>query len=454
MNFADVDMNVDLLRAVDAMGFATMTPVQAQALPPMLAGKDVIAQARTGSGKTVAFGLSLLARVNVKAGHTQALVLCPTRELAEQVSGELRKLGKFMPNLRVVTLCGGVPARTQVASLQTTPHVIVGTPGRVLDHLGRTTIDVGAIDVLVLDEADRMLDMGFADDIGTVVQHTPQTRQTHLFSATFPAPIRALSHAFQTEAVAITVDGGGENVDVEQRYFDVSIADKLKTLHALLLGLEPPQAMVFCHTRNDVRDVAAQLARLGWACAALHGELEQRERDEVLLRFANGSVQVLVATDVAARGLDIKGISAVISWELPTDPDMHVHRIGRTGRAGRKGLAMTLVAPSERTRLLGDAQALSWLLPPATTGTPPPPAMTTLLIDGGKRHKLRAGDVLGALTKDAQIPGAAVGKIDVGVERSYVAVAREHAQHTVQAMADKPMKGRLFRVRILGAGRS
>ena len=350
-SFSTLPLAPSLAQAIDVLGFVHMTPIQEHALPVLLAGKDVIAQARTGSGKTVAFGLALLSRTDIGADRVQVLVLCPTRELADQVSVEIRRLARFIPNLRVVTLCGGVPVRTQTPSLQIAPHVVVGTPGRILDHLRRGTLELSGLQVLVLDEADRMLDMGFLDAITTVIDQAPADRQTLLFSATYPDEIRALSRKLQRSPVEITVDEVAASTDIEQLYFDVVQERKAEVLAALLLQHRPESALVFCQTRNDVRDVAAELERRGFAVLALHGELEQRERDEVLLRFSNRSCAVLVATDLAARGLDIKDLSAVVSWELPTDPDVHLHRIGRTGRAGKKGLALALCAPRESPRI-------------------------------------------------------------------------------------------------------
>ncbi|MEO8445438.1 MAG: ATP-dependent RNA helicase DbpA, partial [Gammaproteobacteria bacterium] len=348
--FATQPLPAPLARAIASLGFATMTPVQTQALPALLAGKDVIAQARTGSGKTVAFGLALLARTDVAPDCVQSLVLCPTRELADQVGAEIRRLARFIPNLRVAVLCGGVPVRTQTASLQIVPHVVVGTPGRILDHLGRGSVELAGLKVLVLDEADRMLDMGFLDAITAVVDQAPKDRQTLLFSATYPEEIRALSRSLQRDPVEVTVDAGEAASGIEQLFFAVESGCKSDALAALLLHYQPESALVFCQTRNDVRDVAGELAKRGFPVLALHGELEQRDRDEVLLQFVNHSCTVLVATDVAARGLDIKGLAAVISWELPGDPDIHVHRVGRTGRAGEKGLALSLCSPRERPR--------------------------------------------------------------------------------------------------------
>ena len=453
--FTAMPLAAPLLRAIEVLGFTDMTPVQEHALPPLLAGKDVIAQARTGSGKTAAFGLALLARVDVTQVRTQALVLCPTRELAEQVSAELRRLARFIANFRVVTLCGGVPVRTQTPSLQTAPHVLVGTPGRLLDHLRRKTLELGALRVLVLDEADRMLDMGFAESIVDVIEQTPAGRQTMLFSATFPDEIRALSRTFQRAPVEVTVDTAPESVEIVQLFYPVEPTRKLDALAALLADM-PEQArasaLVFCHTRNDVRDVAAKLAERGWSVLALHGELEQRERDEVLLRFANKSCTVLVATDVAARGLDIKELGVVVSFELPTDPDIHVHRIGRTGRAGPKGLALALVSAREKERVVAIAarmgEPVQWVSVDWSKelSAPPRPAMATLLLQGGKDDKLRAGDLLGALTKDIGLPGDAVGKIDLQASRCYVAIRAEHADAALRGLKERHVKGKAFRV--------
>jgi ATP-independent RNA helicase DbpA len=457
--FASLGLAPAFTEALAVLGFASMTPVQEHALPPLLRGRDVIAQARTGSGKTVAFGLALLARVDVERARTQALVLCPTRELATQVGAELRRLARFVPNLRVVVLGGGVPVRTQLPSLQTPPHVVVGTPGRILDHLARGTLSFGALRVLVLDEADRMLDMGFRDAIDTVVQQVPKTRQTMLFSATWPDDIRALSRALQTDAVDVTiddtrdltVDGGPASSDIDEVFYDVGALPKVDALATLLLHHRPASALVFCTTKVDVREVTADLRRRGFAVLALHGDLEQRARDEVLVRFANRSCAVLVATDVAARGLDVKDLAAVVSFELPHDADVHTHRVGRTGRAGKKGLALALCTPRERHRATAIADAtgrpLRWSpLPPPSTDQPTPAPMTTLLIEGGKQDKLRAGDVLGALTGDVGLPGEVVGRIDIGARHTWVAVRTDSVDVALRGLRAGRIKNKTFRV--------
>jgi ATP-dependent RNA helicase DbpA len=454
--FAALSLGAPLVKAIEVLGFARMTPVQEHALPPLLQGRDVIAHARTGSGKTLAFGLALLSRLVVEQDRVQALVLCPTRELADQVSAELRKLARFIPNLRVVTLCGGVPLRTQRPQLQRPPQVVVGTPGRILDHLRRKTVNVDGLAVLVLDEADRMLGMGFKESIDEVVAQTPAIRQTMLFSATFPPEVRALSRRFQKQPVEVTVDLEASEIEIEQLFYQVDPKKRMDALTALLHERAPETTLVFCHTRNDARAVAGMLEKGGVSVLALHGELEQRERDEVLLRFAHRSCSVLVATDIAARGLDIKGLSAVISWELPIDPDVHVHRIGRTGRAGERGLALSFCSPGERERLAAIERRMGapvrWGKLPAVGASSSPivPPMVTFLIERGKQDKLRPGDLLGALTGEVGLPGDAVGKIDILPTRTYVAIRREHAGAALAKLRGSKIKGRSFRVRQLG----
>ncbi|WP_257389562.1 DEAD/DEAH box helicase, partial [Tahibacter caeni] len=346
-----------LAQALAALSFEALTPVQAQALPALLDGRDVIAQARTGSGKTVAFGLGLLARIDA-GGPLQALVLVPTRELADQVGKSLRQLARFLPNLKLSILCGGVPLRVQLESLVHVPQVVVGTPGRILEHLEKGSLELSALRVLVLDEADRMLDMGFVDAMRDVVRFAPRDCQTNLFSATFPEEIRALSREFQRDPVEIEVDDGAAATGIVHRFYTVEPDRKLDALAWLLAEHKPASAMIFCNTRRDTQDVAAALDQRGWSVLALHGDLEQRDRDEVLVRFANRSCSLLVATDVAARGLDIAELELVILYDMASDVDTYVHRVGRTGRAGRSGLALTLCTPREQARVDAVAERL------------------------------------------------------------------------------------------------
>ncbi len=457
-DFATLPLGPSLLQSLAAMGYAQMTQVQAASLPPILAGSDVIAQARTGSGKTAAFGLGLLARLDIAQSRVQGLVLCPTRELADQVSKEIRRLASATPNIKVLTLSGGIALGPQLASLAAhDPHLVVGTPGRVQELLRKRSLHLASLRMLVLDEADRMLDMGFTEAITEIIGKTPPQRQTLLFSATWPEAIRAISRTVQREPVTVTVESEPADGAIEQRWFEVEPAQKMDALAQLLRDYKPESALVFCNTRRDTRDVAEELDQRGFSARALHGDMEQRDRDEVLVQFANRSCSVLVATDVAARGLDVRELAAVISWELPGDPDVHVHRIGRTGRAGATGLALHLCTPRERARATAiEAQQgapLSWhALKPAAAGTKKLSLapMVTVCIDGGRKDKMRPGDILGALTGDAGLAADAVGKIDVFATRAYVAIRRASADQALERLRAGTIKGRRFRVRRIG----
>ena len=451
--FADLALAPTLQAGLEALGYATLTPVQAQALPAILAGRDVIAQAPTGSGKTAAFGLGLLQGIDAGATRTQALVLCPTRELADQVGKQLRKLATGIANLKLSVLCGGIPLAPQLASLAHAPHVVVGTPGRVLELVQLDALDLRGVRVLVLDEADRMLDMGFDEPIRALVKRTPKDRQALLFSATFPDAIRLLATAMLRDPLEARVDGDAHAPRIEAHFFEADPARRAPQLAALLLQFRPDSAVVFCNTRRDADDVAGSLAHYGFSALALHGDLEQRDREEVLVRFANRSCNVLVASDVAARGLDIEDIGAVVNFELPTDADTYLHRIGRTGRAGRDGLALSLVAPGERNRaaLIEQRQGapIRYARIDPLDGKPrgvPQAAMATLRIDAGRTDKLRPGDIVGALTGDAGLAKEAIGKIDVFATRSYVAIARAEARHALERLRAGKIKGRRFRI--------
>ena len=436
------------------LGYHSMTPVQAAALPAILAGKDVRAQAKTGSGKTAAFGLGLLQHIDANQFITQSLVLCPTRELADQVAKELRRLARYMPNIKVLTLCGGQPFGAQRDSLQHAPHVIVATPGRLLDHLKKETVNLNALQTLVLDEADRMLDMGFADAIDEVISHAPQDRQTLLFSATWPTAIAAISSRVQRSPETIEIDSVDELPSVEQQFYEISRSGKISLLQKLLSKHQPASCVVFCNTKKDCQAVCDALTESNQSVLALHGDMEQRDRDQTLVRFANGSSRVLVATDVAARGLDIKALEMVINYELSWDPEVHVHRIGRTARAGESGLAISLCAPEEaqRASVLAEMLNLSLNWQPAPTGgsiKPLEAAMATLCIDGGKKAKMRPGDILGALTGDMGLDGADIGKIDVHPMHVYVAVRQSVARHAWKQLQQGKIKGKAVRVRLL-----
>ncbi len=451
--FADLALPPALAPGLDALGYTALTPVQAQALPAILAGRDLIAQAPTGTGKTAAFGLGLLQRIDPAAGGSQALVLCPTRELADQVGKQLRKLATGIANLKLSVLCGGIPLAPQLASLAHPPQVVVGTPGRVLELVQKDALELRGVRVLVLDEADRMLDIGFDEPIRALARRTPKDRQGLLFSATFPDAIRTLASAMLREPVEVSVGGGVQPATIEPRFFEADPARRAPQLAALLLQFNPASTVVFCNMRKDTEEVVGSLAHYGFDALALHGDMEQRDREEVLVRFSNRSCNVLVASDVAARGLDIDDIGAVVNYELPTDVDTYLHRIGRTGRAGRDGLALSLVAEKERGRaaLIEDRQStpIRFERIAPLDGKPrgvPQAAMATLRIAAGRTDKLRPGDIVGALTGEAGLHKDAIGKIDVYATRSYVAIAHAQAGRALERLRAGKIKGRRFRI--------
>jgi ATP-independent RNA helicase DbpA len=442
------------------LGYLAMTPVQAASLPAALAGDDLIVQAPTGSGKTAAFALALLARLKLddqsQPFAVQALVLCPTRELADQVSTEIRRLARSEDNVKTLTLCGGVPLRNQLASLEHGAHVIVGTPGRVLDHLDRGALRLDALRTLVLDEADRMLDMGFLDDIARVAKLCPRERQTLLFSATYPDGIAQLAQQFMRAPKTVKVRAQVDAAQIEQRFYEVKDSERLHAVSLLLNHFRPASALAFCNTKQQCRDLVDVLKAQGFAALALHGELEQRERDQVLVQFANRSCSVLVATDVAARGLDIAQLEAVINVDTTPDPQLHIHRIGRTGRADATGLALSLASLDEMGSVGRIEQVqgseVTWFPLAELTATPGGrllPPMVTLQIVGGRKEKIRPGDVLGALTGEAGFSAAQIGKINVNEFSTYVAVDRQIASQALERLAAGRVKGKKVKVRLV-----
>lgn len=456
--FSSLNLHAELLNNLATLGYAEMTPIQTRSLPPILAGQDVIAQGKTGSGKTAAFGLGLLQRLDVKRFRVQALVLCPTRELADQVAGEIRRLGRGIHNIKVLTLCGGMPFGPQVGSLEHGAHIIVGTPGRIEDHLGRGTLKLADVSTLILDEADRMLDMGFQEVLDRIIEQIPKQRQTLLFSATFPVQIQAIARRIMTQPVMVQVESSHDNASIEQHFYKVTDnKQRLTALRLLLLQFHPESTLVFCNTKKETQAVADQLMDFGFTALALHGDLEQRDRDQTLIRFANKSISVLVATDVAARGLDIEALDAVINYHIAHDAESHLHRIGRTGRAGSKGIACSLYNDRESHRVAQleagiDPILDSEPLPPLTLLDRPSmkPAMATLQIDGGKKQKIRPGDILGALTGERGVSGQQVGKINVADNWAFVAVNRGAVKPALKKLTEGKLKGRSFRVRLIG----
>jgi ATP-dependent RNA helicase DbpA len=455
-DFGTLPLSPATLANLQQLGYLAMTPIQAACLPSALLGKDLIAQAKTGSGKTAAFALALLANLNPRRFAVQTMVLCPTRELADQVTTEVRRLARAEDNIKVVTLCGGVPLRGQLATLEHGAHIVVGTPGRLMDHLERGSLQLDALNTLVLDEADRMLDMGFFDDIVKVARQCPKERQTLLFSATYPEGIAKLSAQFMRDPLTVKVEAQHSGGQIEQRWYEVKDSERLHAVSQLLAHFRPASTLAFCNTKVQCRDLVAVLQAQGISALALFGELEQRERDQVLVRFANRSCSVLVATDVAARGLDIANLEAVINVDVTPDPEVHIHRIGRTGRAGESGLALNLVSMNEMGYVgkIEQLQAresewhpLSELTPASSEPLVPP--MTTLHIQGGRKEKIRPGDVLGALTADLGYTREQVGKINVNDWSTYVAVDRDIAHQVASRLNAGRIKGKSVKVRVL-----
>lgn len=453
--FSSLDILPALLSNLDDLGYTEMTLVQAETLPHLIGGSDVLARAKTGSGKTAAFGLGLLIKLDATSFRTQALVLCPTRELADQVAKEIRRLARGIPNIKILTLCGGVPLRPQLASLQHSPHVIVGTPGRVLKHLSKETVELAGLQTLVLDEADRLLDMGFSDELDAILEFVPEDRQTLLFSATFPESIAAVSLRVQRSPVKVDVTADEQPAHIMQLWCSVTRDNRNRQLVRALWAWGGELNLVFCNTRADCVGVANYLVAQNIAAIALHGDLDQSERTEVLVRFANRSATVLIATDVAARGLDVKDLDAVFNYELPKQAEAYVHRIGRTARAGKQGVAVSMVEQLEEWRwqeieeLQPGAALKKCEIPNAKRGNNLlKPAMTTLEISGGRKNKLRAGDLLGALTADGGISGHSVGSIDLFDTYSYVAVRNAQSSQALQQLANQPIKGRRYRARL------
>jgi ATP-independent RNA helicase DbpA len=453
-SFSSLKLRPALLENLTTLDYLAMTPIQAQSLPHILAGKDVIAQGQTGSGKTAAFGLGILEALKETRFRVQSLVLCPTRELADQVAKEIRRLARGIPNIKVLTLCGGSPFGPQIGSLENGTHIVVGTPGRVEEHLRKGSLVLNKLSTLVLDEADRMLDMGFQESLDAIIEYVPAKRQTLLFSATFPDQIQSIAHRIMVDPVLVKVASTHDKSSIEQQFYKLASGEsRLTALRLLLLKNRPESCLVFCNTKRETQEVADALVAHGFNALALHGDLEQKARDQILVRFTNKSASILVATDVAARGLDIDALDMVVNYQLSHDTEVHVHRIGRTGRAGNKGIACTLYDDSETYKLalledyLGHSIENQTLPPMSLLNSPAYHSnMVTLQIDGGKKQKVRPGDILGALTGENGIDGKQVGKITVADNWAYVAINRDTAKDALRKLTEGKLKGRSFRV--------
>ncbi|MBC7712980.1 MAG: ATP-dependent RNA helicase DbpA [Rhizobacter sp.] len=453
-SFNKLPLDPKILSNLETLGFHAMTPVQEQALPLILEGVDLIAQAKTGSGKTAAFGLGILNKLNIENKSLQSLVLCPTHELAEQVAEEIRRLARNIPNCKVLVICGGTSEYQQLSSLEHGVHIIVGTPGRVLKFLKKGAINLSSIEFLVLDEADRMLDMGFREEMEAIASFAPRVKQSLLFSATFPDEIEDLSRVFQKNPKRLSVDSKHEKNVIKQIFIEVDEhREKLDTLNRLLGHYKPESTIIFCKTKQLCADVAKVLVRQGIAALAFHGDLDQNERTVVFTKFSNKSCLVLVATDVAARGLDVKDLEAVVNFDLPADAEVYTHRIGRTARAGKIGLAFSFFVSTEKHKLhdieiytgnKNEFLSVDSLSTSAQFNLKAP--MKTMYINGGKKEKMRAGDILGALVNEAGIAAADVGNINIFEKQSYVAIKANLLEGAVAKLLEGKIKGRRFKV--------
>jgi ATP-independent RNA helicase DbpA len=462
--FDSLTLSSALIQVVEELGYKEMTPIQAQSIPLLLKGKDLIGQSKTGSGKTAAFTLPILEKIDLQNSQLQALVICPTRELCTQVAREIRKLGRKHQGLQVLIISGGQPMFPQVHALEKGVHIVVGTPGRILDHINRRTLDLRRINTLVLDEADRMLDMGFQEDMEKILSATPKDRQTVLFSATFPRTIEALSRSYQNHPVRVTIQEEAQAAPpIHQIYFEVQPEVKFNGLLWILQQNKPDSAIIFCNFKATVIQLTKELIKASVSAGCLHGDLEQNERDRVMAKFRNKSIRMLVATDVAARGIDVENLDAVFNFEMPAQADIYVHRIGRTGRAGKKGLAISLVSPREKAKIASIESYTKSRIEQKTLAKvenldvdnfkhslEQDAAMSTLYISGGRKEKVRPGDILGALTGDAgKLQGSDIGKIEIHDHFSYVAVSKSISLSVLQKLRDGKIKGRKFRVEMV-----
>jgi ATP-independent RNA helicase DbpA len=455
-DFSSLPLRAELLESLNLLGYKKMTAVQAESLPITLAGKDILAQAETGSGKTAAFGLRILNTLDSKKYSTQSLVICPTRELADQVSIEIRQLAKFMSNIKLLTLCGGKPLGAQLNSLKRHPHIVVGTPGRLLQHLKKGSLNLKNTSTVVLDEADRMLSMGFIDDIEIIIKECPNERQTLLFSATYPEEILKISSSYQQQPTTLSIQSSAKTASIQQKFYHASRENRLEKLNSVLREVRPESTLIFCNQKVQTQQLQADLIKIGHHSLSLHGDLEQFDRDQTLIRFANRSTSILVATDVAARGIDVEKLELVVNYELPAEAETYIHRMGRTGRAGHEGLAASLVLPSEEYRFKRIMKLLKVdidieNLPDKTKESEFKlyPPNTTLFINSGRKHKISAGDVVGALTATKEIEGDSLGKINILENASYIAIKNNSSKAALKILSETKIKGRKIRVKRL-----
>ncbi len=476
-SFESLSLSKKLKSVLTELGFQKPTPIQEQSLPILLQGRDLIGQSATGSGKTAAFTLPILERLDREIPDLQrnptltALILCPTRELCLQVVSEIRKLGKKHMGLKVLPLTGGQPLGPQIAALEKGIHIAVGTPGRICDHLRKGTLATESVKTLVLDEADRMLEMGFAEEMDFIFERLPSERHTLLFSATFPPGIEKLSRKLQRDPVKIIIPKEPENrPNIEQRAYvahpfegdTFEFTDRLKLVLHVLRECAPESGIIFVNFKADAVELLHELNRFHISAGALHGDLEQVDRDRVMAKFRNQSLRILIATDVAARGIDIDSVDVVINFDLPQKPEVYVHRIGRTGRAGRAGTAVSILIPRQISKIehlekltgsiisrIENVDLRTTPLSEVGANMDLASTMTTLFISAGRKNKMRPGDILGALTGEAGgLKGSEIGKIEIQDYFSFVAVHKSVAKRALKSLQEGRIKGRRVRAEL------
>ncbi|MFC1510211.1 ATP-dependent RNA helicase DbpA [Candidatus Omnitrophota bacterium] len=451
-DFKSVGLNKEMLDNLKSLGYLEMTPIQAQGLPFILSDQDFMGQANTGSGKTAAFALGILSKLDVTNCVPQGLVLVPTRELAEQVANEIRRLARFTNNIKVLALSGGSKEHTKIKSLKQGAHIIVGTSGRILKLLETGMLRAHDIKVLVLDEADRLLELGSIEEINRIAAFTPRNRQTMLFSATLPHGISKLSESIQDEDVAcVTIDSQHQTNTIEKLFFKA--VNKNDTLLQVLRTYNPESCIIFCNSKASCKKVAEYLNNKNMEALQIHSDLEQQDRTLFLLKFDNKSCRILVATDLVSRGLDVKDVGAIVNYDLPVNQELFVHRIGRTGRAGKQGLALSLYTDQDSWMLENisaylkiDCNVVEINIKAKIQSNVLVPSMSTIYISGGRKDNLRPGDILGALTRDEGLKGVDVGKIHILELNSYVAVRHEKLDFAIEHLKLGKIKGKNFKV--------
>ena len=449
--FSQLNLSKEFLTNLNSLEYTNMTPIQQKSLPLSLQNKDLIAQAKTGSGKTVAFCIPLLNKIDVKNFRIQSLILAPTRELANQIAQELRKLSRHIHNLKVLTLCGGVPFKPQVVSLFHGAHIVVATPGRVLKHIKEENIKLENINTLVLDEADKMLDMGFYDDIIEIINSLPKNRQTLLFSATYEKNIEKLALNILKNPEFVKVENE-EKIHIKQKFYNVDESNKTALIPALISSNKAKTILIFCNMKITCDKLADDLYDLGLDVLTLHSDLDQKQRDETIILFSNKSYPILIATDVASRGLHIDDVDLVINYDLSLDEKIHTHRIGRTARAGKGGLAISLYNSNDYDRVELIKDTFSDIKEENITDIEDDLSykidsnLRTIFINGGKKHKLRAGDILGALTAGIGLNKDDIGKIDILDFASYVAINKEKLEYVLDKLSKSKIKGKYYRI--------